>query len=1749
MMKRITTIGFATLFIMSMCLVIDIVPVMEVSANDPVWNVDHWETTGDWNIDATTTNYTYTSTTIYVNGNLTITPGYTLTLQNVDLRMNCSVNGEFNITVQSGGSLIIEDLDADHLTTADRSIIRSYTPGGNNRFGFHVDGPSGYIEFKNSQLQDCGWSNVAPDWKDAGLNIQSPNAVITGNELMNGFRGLILHNITSTGATVSNNSIHTNQATGLWISSGSTNNHIADNEIYSNQFGILINSSVNSQTNYIINNNIHDNGQEGIILEDSTNFLLKGNSLDDNLYVGIDLFYSTNIRIEENNILNHTGTFPNSGTGVYIWESQDITVHNNYFDGNGGTLQIDEQSQIYSEGTSQLTITDNYFTNSGLYGMRVHSQTDVVAENNTFEDNLGNGAIMIFLDISDFGLVNNNLISNAGWTGIIVGGGNNFKVTNNTVENIAQERAVGIFCGANQPTSTLKAYVYNNQITNIGSQTEGSGLIVTTDRDHIVDGNIINDITSHGMVIEASDTLVQNNVVSNVGSTASASNFEDVSGIALAGNRNTLINNTIQDCQSPVGTYPVSGLQFGYSTSFMYAVNTVIKDSYIYGNEINVRAQELDGSVRNVTIENTTIVPDGDTADDFLLNDDAHLTTINTTFDNTSVSIDSTSNLTVKWFLDVHVVDGGSGVNGAVVKSQNLFGTTEPSGQTFTTQTIDSEDGWVKDIPLTEFVNEGGSRVDYTNHWVNVTNGPDIEGLARPKMFETRSIEIELNERPVANQLMISAGSVLRGDTIEFSVDSSDLETSESNLEAHFEYRDSNDFAWNVSYLTNLVYDGSVWREDFTPATWAPLGLYDVRVRMKDAYGSFSHYKYSNNSVLVENNPPVVEDMYNDTSDGNLDRGDFTWVYADGQDPENGDDQNHSAVEFEYNDGSGWDTTFLIEGPVIASNNWRVKFEPSAFIDTETGIYQFRVRFQDQDGTWSTWENLENLNVLNNPPDFEDFSRERGFVYRDNKVRVYVNASDIEELEEDLDVHFYYEHSILGGGWQDTWLTSNGNWHSTGGFFYADFEPPSGADIGVYKFRVEITDHDTGIVTGDTTVALPAELIEVKNNLPNAYDIDMSQTTVRAGVGEIIYVHVYASDIEDGDSQLQIQKIEWRANDSESPGVPPTNPAWITDPGKLSINDHVDFAPGGYLRGSIEPKNSAYLESYDIRASVVDTDTGKFQWIYMFNAFTVSNPIPVIDDIRLQSSEVFRGDTVYITLNATDPGEPEGDLTVYIEYKKQSSSGWTQLTVISDFYDSTGDGQWKIPFTPDLDWDDDNLGTYKFQGMVENSVKASSAWLETSGTLTIKNNKPVATLIGSDITTMMRTESATIYANGNDIEDLEGDLDAVFEYSTDGNIWHDDDFDGDPRYSSSNSRWEVKFVPDAGADLGSYHFRVTFHDGTDYSDELDTQNLIHVSNSVPIVTSLTVSATSEFRMQPITLTALVSDTDHDADTLIPNFQYQGPSGGFVSQDDSNYFSDSGYDSTTGRWEITFTPPSDAEVGIYTFQVQFTDDDSAESTPFGATTSLDLKNSLPTVTIDEPTSGTHKKGSIKFEATGYDDEDSSPRWHWDFGDGEFSEEESPSHEFSKPGDYTITVTITDSDEDTATDTVTVTISEATAGMDMMMLILVLLPFIILVLVLVVLLTRKKKKPEDIPPEVPEAGAPAPAEPEAPQAVAAPPPAAEPTAAPAAVPAAAPAPPSGGQSIKCPKCGTPFTVTDPTRPITIECPNCHAKGTLS
>jgi parallel beta-helix repeat protein len=1634
MMKKIIALSLMTILLLSGFVVVGTVSFLNVKGDfeinapydtgngNPPGDGVLENDPGDWIISwsASPDFIEYSDTTIILNGNLIIEPDAELILRNVTLKMNVGYDGEFEIRVQSAGTLRILDIDKDPLTKSDASNITSNSAF---HFGFIVNGPSGILEMNNSELHESGWdSTESLSYQDGGLWIGSSNNVISNNLISNCYNGITVYGSSVFDVLIENNNISYCDGNGTLVKFAN-NVTINNNEYYENIRGIWFKNATNA---VVTNNGFRVIYKYGAFFENTSKIDFSYNSLID---------------------------FPGFGGWLYA-------------------------AVVITDGSSEIIVDNNILHDCSYSGVAVY--------------NFNGGA----------------------------------EITNNSFDNPIKSNPFAVYDGDT-------AYFYGNSVgINSTPQPTDDGVAY-----------LISYISGHVDLI--------NNTAYNM-PLFSFSGYG--SGIYLNSVQSTTIQgNELNDNE-------------GYGIYLYNSSNVLIKNTILNNNGIGISASDF---VSNVLVENSTITAGVLSTLDFYLGTDSYITTLNTTFDNSSTAVNPSAELVCKWYLNVKAMQGGSGVNGANIFINDSKGALDPPlGQPFVTSNIDGEDGWVKWIPVTEFKESNNIKDYFTPHWINATFGV-AEGFSIPNIWKSLDIVINLNGKPQVIDYMAPPYFVNRTEMIYFFANGTDFEDFESDFIVEFEYRDPNDLSWNTTFLGSFFYvdsngnpgdDIGYWVVSFTPPINAPSGWYDIRVRFQDQSGSISNWYTLWDSVLVENSPPYVEDMFNVTFStappGFLYRGDNAWIYGDGADLEDGDDQNFMDAEIQYRrpgEPSFGTHTFYWQ-PNSSSKNggdWYMNFQTLASLDTPIGVYEFRMRFQDSEGTWGEWAYLENLTILNNPPQLIGFSKQNSSVYRGNIVRIYADCADTEDIEMDLTVHFYYRHAITGVLWEDAWFTVNGNWDGTD--FYADFTPSFSAELGYYEFMVEITDHANLTLDGITIQVAPVgSEIEVLNNPPIPLNLKLSATTVTAGSGyiflnvnatdfednesslvveaeyrynetspgswsnvyltpdtfdpsgwlrvrfepdlaallghydfrvkiqdldgnysetpqwlyiyrgaevveggpeilditpsvyeafrgesftltingtdsnnseneltpfvqyridsgswsilmgtfnyidtnsnisddigywevqfttdssstlgdyefmgkventmnissnlinspwnvpvknnppitidvivspdkiqilDIVYIHVNATDFEDLEQNLIIQRIEWRENNSASPGIPPTPSSWIVNSAKLSINLDEGYSID-HLKASISPTQNAYTGRYDIRVRVEDQNGGLSYFIYLHNAFEVEQGGIYLENIKLGKTNVFRGDTTFIFLNASDSSEDEGDLVVELEYKKLGSSEWTSISVLLGFYDDINKF-WRIHFTPDLDWDDDMLGTYEFHARVRNSKSQYSnggAWVKTTYNAEVKNNIPEALLLDNAADSIERGKSVTIYADGSDREKEEKDLLPIFEHSSDEVNWETHYFPDSSDWNEANQRWEIEFLPEMNAELGSYSFRVRFTDGLDYSTWIDLIDSLKVKNNIPQITEIIVPPIG-YRQDAITLAVEVLDDDNPSENLTIIIEYKTSNGNWVSFNDMGGFFTENPRYEEGKWKIDFHPPISADLGDYNFRARISD---------------------------------------------------------------------------------------------------------------------------------------------------------------------------------------------------------------------------------
>jgi parallel beta-helix repeat protein len=1043
---------------------------MDTTASDGIWT-----TNGTWWVQSGDT-VVHSDKTIVVNGHLVVNGS--LTLNNVTLQMaNATYDGQYNITVQSAGDLVITDGDNDPLTSTDASVLESATAF---RFGFQVYS-GGQLNMENSELYHCGWS-TSPYLDGLGLLINSNWVNVTGNYIANSFDGIVIYQ--SNNVTFANNTMDTIENIGIY-SHSSENCYIRGNTISGiPTYGIYLYSSTFLNISY---NDISNTPTSyGILVRNGWGHEIYNNSISNNQ---IGIFFYANATVE--NIffcdISYNEIF-NNGDGIHFYGFDEASA-----------IQLVEifENDIHTNTNGIVLYGQNWVSAINdifIYRNKIHSNTDI---------------------------------------GIIL-------------------------YGDHGPVAVYSIYIFNNEI--YGNAASGGHGV------YIVGNFYYGDV---GLVY-CQENDIHDNVFGQTGS--------------------------------------------GYyidTASFIF-----IENDNIANNSRNIWVRSTD----NVYVTNSTFIRrNAAGAYDVYLEDPwSHAPSVyflNTTFSTAYTNVkDAGTFLDVNWYLHVKVEQGGTGVDNANVWINDTFGDPEPdSGQPLSTGV--GNDGWIRWIIVSDFNRTSGGTTYYTPHHIDATLGPAY-GWADPTMDVSREVIIVLDTPPVVDDIAVVKSNVLRTNQVSVIANGTDTEDTEDLLTAHFEYRDQSDGAWETAYLGTPSYIGveptGYWEVPFTPPTTAPLGLYDFRVRFNDTSSYFSDWSNLTNVVTVLNNFPYVEVMYNITVTsapaGYMYRGETSHIYGDGEDIEDGDDQNHMDAQFEYKrpgDPSwGLHSAYWNTIPETSGGDWRAEFLPAPSLTTPLGIYNFRVRFQDQDTDWSEWKNLENITVENAQPVSVDFLAGASQMHRSESIWIFANGTDAEELESDLSVEFYYDEPGGGTVWEQTYLGS-AVWDA-GGFWKVQLSLPSDAPLGLYSFRVRFTDSNL-----DYNETILYDILDVVNDVPVLVDIAPSSSTVVADVGSI-FINVNATDLEDSEDILTIE-VQYRHNAS--------GPTWYTD--YIGIQSYFGSSPTGWLRATFSPDALADLGLYDFRVRVSDTD-GSFsaspEWIEIYNAVEVVSQTYTVDYIRIRTA-------------------------------------------------------------------------------------------------------------------------------------------------------------------------------------------------------------------------------------------------------------------------------------------------------------------------------------------------------------------------------------------------------------------------------------------------------------------------------------------------------------------------------------------------
>ena len=237
---------------------------------------------------------------------------------------------------------------------------------------------------------------------------------------------------------------------------------------------------------------------------------------------------------------------------------------------------------------------------------------------------------------------------------------------------------------------------------------------------------------------------------------------------------------------------------------------------------------------------------------------------------------------------------------------------------------------------------------------------------------------------------------------------------------------------WTKEYLGPATYELDHWVGTFVPPVDALPGNYSFRVRFHDPGTAISAWYYSEDTVEVQEGPPVA--------------------YIDSISP----DPAYDIDEINFT-GHGEDAEDAIVGYVWTSDidgELSTQSEFDAYLSVGTHTITFRV--QDDEGQWSFNVTHTLLVKLYQPPEATSVDPDMAQLERGRSLVIYANGTDDEVVENNLTIQLAYRDlDSGGGGWNTTYL---GTPLFSGDRWQVLFSPPAGAPTGNYSLRVRFHD-------------------------------------------------------------------------------------------------------------------------------------------------------------------------------------------------------------------------------------------------------------------------------------------------------------------------------------------------------------------------------------------------------------------------------------------------------------------------------------------------------------------------------------------------------------------------------------------------------------------------------------------------------------------------------------------------------------------
>lgn len=303
-----------------------------------------------------------------------------------------------------------------------------------------VTGNDEGVRFWSSKNVSITGSQVTSNGKDGIYVWDSDDVVISNLSVQNNMQGMFVGdslNVTITGNVASNNT----NSNGISVL-GSDNVEISDNEAW---FNAMAGVSFSSISNLSFVGNIVAFNQEGIVGESVTNFLVGGNAVLSNNFVGLRAANCTNTTIAHNGI---TGNFD----GIQIEYSENVTIFRTH-------TRENRNHGLSLDSSTNITIKRVYSHANGNFGMYFWNSTNINITHNTVSGNTCGIRMSSSSNVSIFH-INVRSIRN----GVLIVSSSDLLFMGN---NISDNWDHGVYVARSDNTTFTRNYFYSNSVHNV----------------------------------------------------------------------------------------------------------------------------------------------------------------------------------------------------------------------------------------------------------------------------------------------------------------------------------------------------------------------------------------------------------------------------------------------------------------------------------------------------------------------------------------------------------------------------------------------------------------------------------------------------------------------------------------------------------------------------------------------------------------------------------------------------------------------------------------------------------------------------------------------------------------------------------------------------------------------------------------------------------------------------------------------------------------------------------------------------------------------------------------------------------------------------------------------------------------------------------------------------------------------------------------------------------------------------------